>query len=196
LAFLKLLLAFAPWLAFLIIASNSLLRLKIGLLVALVLSVGMGVTRLHRGVILWSGLAFFTCTTIAVVGFNDMWTARHMGVLANGMLAISSWLTVAIGKPFSLDYARAHADPAVWNQPAFIRTNVIITSVWATVFVANALLAWGKMESLLFPQWGYEAVSYSMLIGAAAFTTWYPTHARRAREAAEQVASGGAAAGM
>ena len=48
--------AFAPWLAFLIIAQGSLLRLKLGLVVALALSVVMGVTRLHRGIILWVGL--------------------------------------------------------------------------------------------------------------------------------------------
>jgi hypothetical protein len=57
--FLKLILAFAPWLAFLIIAHGSLFRLKLGLIVALVLSIGMGVARLHRGVILWVGLVFF-----------------------------------------------------------------------------------------------------------------------------------------
>lgn len=55
---LKLLLAFAPWLAFLFIAHGSLLRLKIGLVVALALSVVMGVTRLHRG--LSSGWAWFS----------------------------------------------------------------------------------------------------------------------------------------
>ena len=45
---LKLLLAFAPWLSFLIIARGSLFNLKLGLTVALVLSVVMGVARLHR----------------------------------------------------------------------------------------------------------------------------------------------------
>jgi hypothetical protein len=51
-SFLKLLLSFAPWISFLIIAQGSLPRLKIGLIVALLISIGMGVARLHRGVIL------------------------------------------------------------------------------------------------------------------------------------------------
>ena len=78
LSFLKLLL-FSPWLSFLVIAQGSLLRLKLGLVVALVLSVVMGLSRLHRGVILWTGLTFFSYATIAVALLNDVWTARHMG---------------------------------------------------------------------------------------------------------------------
>ena len=39
-SFLKLLLAFLPWLSFLVIAHGSLFRLKLGLVVALILSMG------------------------------------------------------------------------------------------------------------------------------------------------------------
>jgi len=181
-AFLKLLLSFAPWLSFLIIAQGSLIRLKIGLVVALALSLVMGLARLHRGVILWTGLAFFTYATVAVALFDDMWTARHMGIMANGALALGSWLTIALKKPFSLDYAREHTDPKLWSNPAFIRSNVIITSAWALVFTLNAVLAWGKMAQFLLPTWGYEVASYALLIATAVFTVWYPTHLRRIRE--------------
>ena len=181
-AFLKLLLSFAPWLSFLIIAQGSLLRLKIGLVVGLVLSIAMGLARLHRGVILWTGLAFFTYATVAVALFDDMWTARHMGLMANGALALGAWLTIALKKPFSLDYAREHTDPKLWNNPAFIRSNVIITSAWALTFTVNAVLAWAKMTSFLLPAWGYEVASYSLMIATAAFTVLYPAHIRRVRE--------------
>jgi len=58
-SFFKLLLVFAPWLAFLFIARGSLFRLKLGLVVAIVLSIVMGITRLHRGVILWASPALY-----------------------------------------------------------------------------------------------------------------------------------------
>jgi hypothetical protein len=121
-SFFKLLLTFSTWLSFLFIARGSLVRLKLGLVVALVLSVAMGITRLHRGVILWAGLLFFTYATLAVVLFNDMWTARYMGVMANAALAISTWLTIVLKKPFTQDYAREHTDPSLWGSPLFIRT--------------------------------------------------------------------------
>ena len=46
-------------------------------------------------------------------------------------------------------------DPSRWSDPLFIRTNLIIASVWGLVFTVNALLAWGKMEGLLLPELGY-----------------------------------------
>jgi hypothetical protein len=80
------------------------------------------------------------------------------------------------------DYARQHVDPSVWSSPEFIRTNVFITSVWGGVFSINAVLAWGKMEHFAVSELAYELVSYALLIGAAAFTSWYPKHIRRRRE--------------
>jgi hypothetical protein len=179
LAFAKLLVAFAPWLAFLFIAHDTLWRVKVGLLVALVLSVAMGVLKLHRGIILWVGLVFFGAATLAVIAFDDMWTVGHLGVLANGALAAGAWATVAIGKPFTLDYAREHVDPALWNEPHFVRSNMLITSVWATTFTVNATLAFVKMERIVLPDLACELLSYALLIGTAVFTVWYPSHLRR-----------------
>jgi len=186
-SFFKLLLTFAPWLSFLIIARDSLFRLKLGLVVALVLSVVMGITRLHRGVILWAGLLFFTYATVAVALLNNMWTAQHMGLMANGALAVSTWLTIAIRKPFTLDYAREHTDPSLWDNPLFIRTNVVIASAWGLIFSVNAILAWGKMNHFILSELGYEVVTYTLLIGTVAFTTWYPNYVHRRRELEERV---------
>jgi hypothetical protein len=149
----------------------------------LALSVVMGVARLHRGIILWVGLMFFGCATVSVALLDNLWTARHMGVLANGALTASSWVTIALGRPFTLDYARAQTDPSLWNEPAFIRTNVILTTAWAATFTVNTGLAWGKMTQLLLPGWGYESLSYALLVAAAAFTTWYPRRVRGRRPA-------------
>ena len=90
-SFFKMLLTFAPWIAFLIIARDSIFRLKLGIIVAAVLTVVMAVTRLHRGVIMWVGIIFFSYALAAVALLNNMWTVRYMGVLANGALAGGTW---------------------------------------------------------------------------------------------------------
>ena len=179
--FMKLVLAFAPWLSFLIIAHGSMFRLELGLGIALGLSILMGVLKLHRGVILWVGLAFFSAAFILVIGFQSMWTVRHMGVLANGALALGTWAGVVMRKPFTLDYAREQTDPAHWDSPIFLRTNMIITSAWGGVFTCNALLAWLKMNKFVFSELTYEIFSYAALLGVAVFTQWYPAHLRRLR---------------
>lgn len=177
-SFVKLLLSFAPWVAFLIIARDSLARVEIGLLVALGLSVAMAALKLHRGIIMWVGLVFFTAATVAVIGFHDMWTVRHLGVLANGALALGAWATLLIGRPFTLEYARQHTDPAKWHDPLFIRVNVLLTAVWAMTFTVNTALAWVLMKRL-WPEWVCHTASYVALIAAAAFTSWYPAQVRR-----------------
>ncbi|HUN55471.1 MAG TPA: hypothetical protein VMU29_09990 [Smithella sp.] len=181
---LKLLLAFAPWISFLIIAHGSMFHLKLGLIVALILSVIMGITRLHRGIILWVGLTFFTISVVAIVLFENMWIARHMGVIANGTLAFFTWLTILLKKPFTLEYAKEHTDRSIWNSPVFIRTNIIITSIWGLGFTANTVLAFGKMEHYVFSELTYEIISYTLLIGAVIFTNWYPDFVRNKRQQA------------
>jgi hypothetical protein len=177
-SFLKLVVSFAPWIAFLIIARDTLHRVEVGLVVALGLSVAMALLRLHRGVIMYVGLAFFTAATIAVLAFHNMWTVKHLGVLANGALALGSWITLLIGKPFTLEYARQRTDPAKWTDPLFVRTNVQLTAVWAAAFTFNTVVAWILMQRLL-PQWACHTTTYVVLLAAAAFTSWYPNHVRR-----------------
>lgn len=176
--FLKLILSFAPWLSFLIIARGGLFQLKLGLAVALALSVVMGLARLHRGLILWVGLSFFALASVAVIGFENLWTARHMGVLANGALAAGAWLGVALKKPFTLDYAREHVAPELWNSPAFLRSCQIIASVWAGAFTINAGLAGLKMMADGHEVF-FEALSYALLLAAAGFTQIFPLWLRR-----------------
>ncbi|TGD86530.1 hypothetical protein BayCH28_17190 [Mycolicibacterium sp. CH28] len=176
-SFVKLLLSFAPWIAFLIIARDTVARVEIGLVAALILSVLMAVLKLHRGIIMWVGLVFFTAATVAVLVFHNMWTIRYLGVLANGALALGSWVTLALGKPFTLEYARAQTDPSKWNDPAFVRVNVQLSAVWASVFTVNTAIAWALMKHLM-PESACHITSYAALIGAAAFTSWYPDHVR------------------
>lgn len=175
----KLVLGFAPWIAFLVIARDTLLRVEIGLVVALALAVLMAVLRLHRGVIMWVSLVFFGAATVAVFGFGNMWVVEHLGVLANGALALAAWATIVMRRPFTLDYARQQTDPAKWHAPLFIRVNYQLTAVWAAVFTFNTLLAWPAVDKALHPSWVGHTLSYVALVGAAVFTSWYPGLVRR-----------------
>ena len=43
--------------------------------------------------------------------------------------------SLAVGRPFTLQYAREQVAPEFWTSPAFVRTNYIITAVWALAFL-------------------------------------------------------------
>lgn len=180
--FKMLLLVFSPWIAFLLVAHGSLFRLKLGIIVAAVLTLVMVVTRLHRGAIMWAGVIFFSYVLVAVVLMNNMWTARYMGILATGALSAGTWMSIALKRPFTLEYAREHADPSLWNSPSFLRTNYMLTLMWAAAFTINAILAWLKSVHFAMSGWVYETMSYGLLVLAMFASTWYPQYVRRRRE--------------
>jgi len=184
----KMILSFAPWIAFLIISGPSMFRLKLGIIVAAILVVVMGVTKLHRGVVLWAGVLFFIYALISVVWLNNMWTVMHMGILANGTLAAGTWLTVLMGKPFTLDYAKEHTDPSLWNTPTFLKTNYVLTSAWGVVFLIGVLNAWLKMLNLGVPNWVFEVSQYACMLGTMFFTNWYTAYVKRQRISQLEVA--------
>jgi vacuolar-type H+-ATPase subunit I/STV1 len=182
-AFFKLVLAFSPWLAFLFIAQGSMFRLKLGLVLSLALSLLMGLAKLHRGVILWVGLLFFSAAGVAVIGFESAWAARYMGMTANLALAGAVWFGLAIGRPFTLDYSKDHAPTEKEFHADFIRSNYKVALVWAIVFTINACLALAKTLDVL-PRLAGEIVSYTLLLAVATFTAWYPGYARAKRQRA------------
>ncbi len=158
-------------------------RLKLGIIVAAVMSVVMAVARLHRGVIMWVGFLFFLYAIVTVVFLNDMWAVRYMGVLANGALAAGVWAGIAMKRPFTLEYAREHTDPSLWENPVFLNTNYILTAMWAVVFTINATLAWQRSSRPAMPSWAYETISYTFLVSAMFISTWYPQYVKKRREA-------------
>ena len=182
-SFFKMLLSFAPWIFFLIIAQDTMFRLKAGIIVAAVLSIIMAIRKLHRGVIMWASILFFVYAIVAVVFLNDMWAVRYMGVLANGTLAAGVWAGIILKSPFTMEYAREHTDPGLWEQPSFIRTNYILTTIWAVVFSINAFLAWQRNSQPFMPGWAYETINYSLLVSAMFLSTWYPQYIKKQRAA-------------
>jgi len=180
----KMMLSFAPWIAFLILARNGLAQVKFALAVAFVVNVAMAVTRLHRGALMWAGNIFFLFALIAIGGFNNMWALKHLGVLANGALAAGVIGGMFLGKPFTLEYAKQNVDPSRWSDPGFVRTNMILSGAWGGVFVVNMGFAWAKMTEAA-PEAICEILSYSGLIGTALFTRWYAARAHRKAEAAQ-----------
>ncbi|WFU01547.1 hypothetical protein QA648_15650 [Rhizobium sp. CB3171] len=102
-----------------------------------------------------------------------------------GLLAIVL-ISIAIRRPFTLQYAREQVSREFWDHPVFIRTNYIITSVWALAFTmmaaADALLLYAPDVPA---QVGIVA-TIAALVASIRFTGWYPKRARQ--RAAEQAA--------
>ena len=99
-----------------------------------------------------------------------------------GVLAISL-ASLAIGQPFTLQYAREMVDAETAQLAGFMRANYIITWAWTGAFllmmIANVLMIY--VPGL--PLWSGIAIAFAARNSAVYFTKWYLGY-RKAKYAA------------
>jgi hypothetical protein len=118
--------------------------------------------------LLFSGLALYTILS----GAN--WAVIGVRLCVDAGLLAIVLASMAVGRPFTLQYAREQVSPQLWNRPEFIQTNYVITGAWALAFFVMVL---AEMALLyvpgLPPRAGILAIILA-LVGAVKFTGWYP----------------------
>jgi len=179
---LNLVLAFSPWIAFLLISGHSMLRLQIGIIVAAVLVVIMAVTKLHRGAIPWGGYIFFAFALICVVWLKNVWVIHNLGILASGTLFLAAQLSILIGRPFTEDYAREQAPKEIWNSSSFIKGCYTTTAFWSYIFLVNTLLNAIKIYHSGANEVLMRILEYIVLFAGIIFTRVYAIIAKKKRQ--------------
>lgn len=104
---------------------------------------------------------------------------RWNGVIIDGTLAVYAFAGLAIGLPFSAEFARDTVQPALWTHPVFLHVTAAITLVWGIGFAVLAALAW-PAGWLRARRWQRIVATVLVMLAAATFTGWYPDHARAA----------------
>lgn len=110
------------------------------------------------------------------------WSIMGVRLAVDSGLLVIVLVSLAIRQPFTLQYAREQVPQAAWNSPEFIRTNDVITAVWALAFVvlvaADLILLYVPE---LPPRFGI-ILTILALVGAIKFTGWYPERRGAATE--------------
>jgi tryptophan-rich sensory protein len=132
-----------------------------------------------------AGILFFGVLLVVGLVVTDEqldWLDNWAGELSNIMIALVASLSIAIRQPFTLQYAREQAPRELWDNPAFLRVNYVITAVWTLAFVVAAIAGYIGDAVLDDPNnvWTGWIVQIAALILAARFTGWYPGYVRAA----------------
>jgi hypothetical protein len=174
------LLAFAPFVVFAIV--DRLFGSTAGLVAGTVVSIGLLLRDVIGGrslkvleagtTILFGGLALYAVLS------RPAWSVIGVRLMVDSGLLLIVLLSMAMRRPFTLQYAREQVAPELWNTPQFVHTNYVITAVWALAFAVMVVaeLALLKMPSLP-PRIGILAIVFA-LVGAVKFTGWYPDRVR------------------
>ncbi len=175
-------LGFAPFIAFFVLLrfGSPLAGLAAAALVSLLLCVRT-VQRKEAVKILEAGsLVLFAALALYSFAAAPSWTVATVRLMVDGGLFVIVGLSLAIGRPFTLQYARETVPQQYWNTPSFVRSNRLITAVWGIAFaVLTAADATADYVPAV-PVWLDIAAAIAALGGAYGFTTWYPARVRRA----------------
>ncbi len=173
------LLAFAPFIAFALIDRlwGPEQGLVTGALVSAALLIRDWMNPRRSLKILEIGTALLF-TGLAVYSFLKLgaWSVIGVRLRVDAGLLLIVLMSIVVGRPFTMQYAREQTAPEVWSSPEFRRTNYIISWVWALAF---AVMVAAELALLyvrgLPPRTGIIAIVLA-LVGAVKFTGWYPQH--------------------
>ncbi|WP_119420386.1 hypothetical protein [Desertibaculum subflavum] len=104
---------------------------------------------------------------------------RWNGVVVDGTLALYAFVGLAVGLPFSAEFARDTVEPTLWTHPVFLHVTAAITLAWGVGFLLLTALAW-PASWLRARRWQRIVATVLVMLAAAGFTAWYPDHARAA----------------
>jgi hypothetical protein len=93
-------------------------------------------------------------------------------------------ISLAIGRPFTIQYAREQVAEQFWNTPQFMAVNRAISSAWGAAFAVMVLADIAAEFVPAIPLWIDIAASIAAFASAVAFTRWYPARVRRQVKAA------------
>jgi hypothetical protein len=192
---------FIPWIAFWIIGGQA--TWETGTLAALLAAVLVTTLSIgYRPPAAWSHLKLLDIATVvffALLALAALVTTRHTvsdldkysQAISSGALGIIALGSIVFRHPFTIDYAKEKAPPAVWPTAMFKRVNRVLSSVWAAVFLICALLGLVAQQSAAngLRDWLNWYVPIAAIFLAFRFTKWYPARVR-ARPASHGNGSG------
>jgi hypothetical protein len=182
------LLGFAPYIAF--FALMRTLSVEAGLAAALIVAVVNAVRDLlgsrSMKVLEIGNVALFAALLIFTLATQWPWTIMSVRlVVDSGLLAIVL-ISLAIGLPFTLQYARERTSEQVWRTPFFMTVNRRVTWAWAAAFAVLVAMHAAVVLLPAVPAWLDLVVTAVALGGAFRFSTWYPAQARKQAGVAPQ----------
>jgi hypothetical protein len=179
----KFIFGFLGWIVFLLLPTDGWEPLRRAVVISLVVSVVSSWKQLRGGFVLaWATVAFFVLCAVSFYVFEWVWLAKHMAIVANAVLAGIIWFTVLIGKPFTLQYARADLPPERWNDENLVRGCRTIAIFWGSLLLVPVVFnVFRHSYPNALPDMVYFSMSIFCIVFGTIFTRLYIHLSRRRR---------------
>jgi hypothetical protein len=177
----SILLGLAPFILFFVVMrfGTPLIALTAATVVAAIL-MGRGAMRGVSPKILEIGsLILFGVLTLYTLAAHADWSIAGVRLAVDGGLALIVLVSLAIRRPFTLQYAREQVPEQFWSSPIFLRTNALITGAWFGAFLISAACDAAAIWLPSVPLVAEIVLSVGAFVAAVWFSVWYPAHVRR-----------------
>jgi hypothetical protein len=86
--------------------------------------------------------SFIYFITAAIVTFftDSMFFMERSGSLGYIVLFVMAVFSLVIGRPYTIEGVKSNYPQSFWKNPMFTTINVVITVIWAIIFVVNSVL--------------------------------------------------------
>lgn len=135
-----LLISFLPWILFGIFAGHSLIELETTLFISLIVAIIVGYRDMRDKLIVpWITFLFFVFLIIAVVVLHWYFIIPYIGIASSAVLTGIALGSLAIGIPFTIQYAKRDVPKERWGNPMFVHINNMLTLFWGILFLIGLL---------------------------------------------------------
>jgi hypothetical protein len=114
------------------------------------------------------------------------WSRREIGLTLDLCIFAVALISIALRRPFTLQYARENVDAATQAEPGFVQVNYVLTAVWAAAMALMMAVDVLAIYLPWLPLWAGLALTFALRSGAVQFTKWYP-HRFRAEATAIRI---------
>ncbi len=177
----QILLAFLPFIVFAVVdrLAGPVKGLVAGALVSLLLLGRDWLINKHLPKILDLGSALLFSGLVLYSFFEKrIWSVIGVRFCVDIGLLVIVLASMAVGRPFTMQYAREQVNPELWNTSEFRRINYMISGVWALAFAVMVITELALLYSPNLPPRVGIIVIILALVGAVKFTGWYPNRAK------------------
>jgi hypothetical protein len=178
---------FAPWIVFAVLATSE--DSRWGALAAVALALVMLVVDRRGGkqwdalIIECSSALFFAALTVAAFTIKPAPFGDYGTAAAGAWLALVTWGSLAIRRPFTLGIAKTMVPVEFHANPRFYRVNAVITAVWAAAFTLEAVLLTVLLGIAPHATAALIAIKIGSFVVPAIFTIRYQQIVRARQEA-------------
>jgi hypothetical protein len=117
---------------------------------------------------MFAGLAAYFVLAGTELSGLEIRLALDLGIFSVALISI------ALRRPFTLQYARESVDQVTQHEPTFVQINYVLTWVWAAAMAAMMAIDILALYLPWLPLWAGLVLTFVLRSGAVQFTKWYP----------------------